>query len=54
MFKNLQAVILAGGRGTRLGSLGNKIPKAMVNINGVPFIDLLINHNFKLSLICTN
>ncbi len=43
MFINLQAVILAGGRGTRLGSLGNKIPKAMVDINGTPFIDLLIN-----------
>jgi NDP-sugar pyrophosphorylase family protein len=43
MFRNLQAVILAGGRGTRLGSLGDKIPKAMVNINGSPFIDLIIN-----------
>tara|TARA_B100001175_G_C19462778_1_gene617435 strand:+ start:771 stop:1454 length:684 start_codon:yes stop_codon:yes gene_type:complete len=43
MFRNLQAVILAGGRGTRLGSLGDKIPKAMVDINGTPFIDLLIN-----------
>ncbi len=43
MFKSLQAVILAGGRGTRLGSLGNKIPKAMVDINGTPFIELIIN-----------
>ncbi|MDB2363386.1 NTP transferase domain-containing protein, partial [Candidatus Pelagibacter bacterium] len=42
MLKDLQAVILAGGRGTRLGSLGDKIPKAMVNINGLPFIELLI------------
>ena len=43
MYKDLQAVILAGGRGKRLGSLGDKIPKAMVDINGVPFIELLIN-----------
>ena len=43
MLKSLQAVILAGGRGTRLGSLGKKIPKAMVDINGTPFIELLIN-----------
>lgn len=43
MFRMLQAVILAGGKGTRLGSLGDKIPKAMVDIHGVPFIDLLIN-----------
>ena len=42
MYENLQAVILAGGKGTRLGRLGKKIPKAMVNINGIPFIDLLI------------
>lgn len=42
MKKKLQAVILAGGKGTRLGKLGKKIPKAMVRINDKPFIDLII------------
>ena len=42
MFKNLQAVILAGGKGSRLKALGRKIPKAMVPISGIPFINLLI------------
>ena len=30
--------LLAGGLGTRLGSLAKKIPKSMVEINGEPFI----------------
>ena len=28
MYKNLQAVILAGGKGARLRNLGKKLPKA--------------------------
>lgn len=38
-----QAVILAGGRGERLRPLTDKIPKPMVPVNGVPFLDYLIN-----------
>ncbi len=37
-----QAVILAGGFGTRLKSLCTNLPKAMVLINGVPFLDYII------------
>ena len=29
-----QAVILCGGKGTRLGNLGKKIPKTLVKIQG--------------------
>ena len=43
MHKNLQAVILAGGKGTRLNKITKKTPKAMVLINGVPFLEILIN-----------
>jgi len=38
-----QAVILAGGRGTRLGSLTDNIPKPMVTFHGKPFLEYLID-----------
>jgi len=38
----LQAAILVGGRGTRLGSLTDSIPKPMVDVAGRPFLDWLI------------
>ena len=37
-----QAVILAGGRGTRLAPLTDSIPKPMVDVNGEPFLAHLI------------
>lgn len=36
----LPVIVVAGGLGTRLGSLGKDLPKIMVPINGVPFIEL--------------
>ena len=38
-----QAVILAGGKGTRLKPLTDSIPKPMVRLNGKPFLEYLIN-----------
>jgi len=39
-----QAVILAGGRGTRLGALTTDTPKPLLDVGGVPFITHLIRH----------
>ncbi|MGD0122825.1 MAG: nucleotidyltransferase family protein [Candidatus Limnocylindrales bacterium] len=36
------AVILAGGRGTRLGALTDAVPKPMLPIDGRPFIEYLV------------
>ena len=43
-----QAVILAGGKGSRLKPLTKNIPKPMVKVNNVPFLDYLI-FNLKKS-----
>ena len=37
-------VILAGGKGTRLGSLSSVIPKPMVAVSGRPIIMRIIDH----------
>jgi D,D-heptose 1,7-bisphosphate phosphatase len=46
-----QAVILAGGLGTRLKSVSGVLPKAMVSLNGKPIIEhminVCINHGFN-------
>lgn len=38
----MEAVILAGGMGTRLQSVINQIPKPMADINGKPFLEYLL------------
>lgn len=35
----MQAVVLAGGRGTRLGHLTDGLPKPLVSVQGKPFLD---------------
>ncbi|MDP8236395.1 MAG: sugar phosphate nucleotidyltransferase [Candidatus Erginobacter occultus] len=37
-----QAVILTGGRGTRLGALTDRIPKGLVRVAGRPFLEHLL------------
>jgi len=38
-----QALILAGGKGTRLGDLTKNTPKPLLDVNGFPFLVHLIN-----------
>ena len=53
----MQAVILAGGLGTRLRPHTETIPKPMMIVNGRPFLDLLIErlsvHGIKEAILCT-
>lgn len=53
----MQAVILAGGLGTRLGSLTQSQPKPMVEVCGVPFLEhqlkLLKRQSLTDALLCT-
>lgn len=39
-----QAIILAGGLGTRLRSVVNDVPKCMAPVNGRPFLHYVIEH----------
>jgi D-glycero-alpha-D-manno-heptose 1-phosphate guanylyltransferase len=53
----MQALILAGGLGTRLREIAKNIPKVMVNIKGKPFLKYLIlqlkNYNLNDIILCT-
>src|SRR5579863_2096343 len=40
----MQAVILAGGLGTRLRPITERIPKPMVEVGGRPFLEYIIQH----------
>jgi NDP-sugar pyrophosphorylase family protein len=46
-FFELQAVILAGGLGTRLRPLTFRVPKPMVDINGKPFLEIKLRDMLK-------
>ena len=46
----MKCVILAGGRGTRLSELTDKLPKPMVKIDGKPIIVHIINHFRKYGI----
>lgn len=40
----MQAVIIAGGKGTRISSITTTIPKALLPLNGKPLLDYSINY----------
>ena len=39
----MKAVILAGGKGTRMGKVSQKTPKPMIKIGGAPILEHQIN-----------
>lgn len=43
----MEAIILVGGRGTRLGELTEDIPKPMLPINGRPFLEYIMDYWIK-------
>src|SRR5713101_7262582 len=49
----MQGVILAGGLGTRLRPITTQIPKVMVPINGIPFLEyqLRLLHRYRVTNI---
>jgi D-glycero-alpha-D-manno-heptose 1-phosphate guanylyltransferase len=53
---NLDVLILCGGLGTRLKKSGHNGPKPMVEINGRPFLDILIEYissfGFRRFILC--
>lgn len=53
----MQTIILAGGLATRLRPITEKIPKALIEINNVPFIDYQLNYLKKQGItnvvLCT-
>lgn len=52
----MKTIILAGGRGTRLGNESDLIPKPMIQIGSIPIIKHLMNiyshYNFKNFILC--
>ncbi|MDP4281436.1 MAG: nucleotidyltransferase family protein [Bacteroidota bacterium] len=40
----MEAIVLAGGLGTRLRGVVNELPKSMAGINGRPFLEYLLNY----------
>ncbi|MFO7369078.1 MAG: HAD-IIIA family hydrolase [Bacteroidales bacterium] len=54
----MKAVILAGGKGTRLGDLTQEIPKPMIPIGDKPLlhhqVDLLVRYGFREIIILVN
>ena len=46
----MKAIILAGGKGTRLAEYTSKVPKPMVKLNNKPIITYIIEHYIKFGV----
>ena len=40
----MKAVILAAGKGTRMGGLTDELPKPMLEVEGLPILELSLIH----------
>ena len=49
-FEDLTTIILLGGKGTRLKSVVNDRPKVMADINGKPFLEILLDGLIKVGI----
>jgi NDP-sugar pyrophosphorylase family protein len=54
--KGIKLYLLVGGKGTRLQSITNGIPKPLVDIHGKPFISRVIENlfGFDVTLVCSD
>ena len=54
--KGIKLYLLAGGRGTRLLSITNGLPKPLVDVNGKSFISRVLDNlsGFDVTLVCSN
>lgn len=46
-FKNTDVLILAGGRGSRIKTITDKIPKPLIKFNNRPLLDFILQHVSK-------
>jgi len=51
--EKIDAIILAGGLGTRLRNVVNDLPKVLAPVNGKPFLDIVLCHLHKSGRIGT-
>ena len=55
--EEVDTVILCGGLGTRLKDVAKDLPKPMVDIQGRPFLDIIIDYiasfGFKRFILCS-
>lgn len=40
----IEAIVLAGGKGTRLGGIAKNTPKPMLNVSGRPFLEYVLDY----------
>lgn len=54
--KGIKLYLLVGGRGTRLSSITNGLPKPLVDVNGKSFISRVLDNlsGFDITLVCSN
>ena len=54
--KGIKLYLLVGGKGTRLSSISNGVPKPMMDIHGKPFIQRVIENlsGFDITLVCSD